>query len=224
MAGLPTSFVLGYLTILSILIWIALRRPRSKQSPPPWFSQPHISRDLYFSLLNLDPTPPPSILISSLLTRASFSLDRKKSLSSSKTSLSKLWSSGLIGHQLWDSLLMAEIELDLEFQSIEEDALSFGFDLDGFRKLVFQIVEHRSIQSIWKDIQDHRPDSRSSFEIKTFEVPLLSLLNSVPSQPIPSQSNLTNKNKWVQEDTSEKELKQTEEEVLKNEKDPLGLD
>jgi translocation protein SEC66 len=86
----------------------------------------HLQRDIYFSLLHLDPsaqkekTPavPESVLKAALLRRAKEDLRRLLALRSQKQALSVLLQRGSVGDDLWQRFLRAEKEMEAEVKDV----------------------------------------------------------------------------------------------------------
>jgi translocation protein SEC66 len=94
----------------------------------PWFPA-HLQRDIYFSLLHLEPsasspkekkTPaiPDSVLKASLLRRASEDIRRIMALRSQKQALAMLLQRGSVGDDLWQRFQRAEKEMEDEVKDV----------------------------------------------------------------------------------------------------------
>ena len=91
----------------------------------PWFPA-HLQRDIYFSLLHLEPsTPekkspaiPESVLKAALLRRATEDIRRVLTLRSQKQALSMLLQRGSVGDDLWQRFLHAEKEMEEEVKDV----------------------------------------------------------------------------------------------------------
>ena len=94
----------------------------------PWFG-PHLQRDVYFSLLELEPPPtsgsgkkappvPDTILKAALLRRAAEDIRRIMDLRSQKPALAMLLQRGSVGDDLWQRILRAEKEVDDEIRDV----------------------------------------------------------------------------------------------------------
>ncbi|KAK5124246.1 hypothetical protein LTR85_001949 [Meristemomyces frigidus] len=146
----PKSFWFGlllptlYLTILigSLYTFSILYRKRQLQkaeSLEPWFP-PHKQRDIYLSLLHLDPSEasdgadgekklskvPDSILKAALLKRAVENIQRIVQLRSSKPALQTLLQRGSVGDELWQRFLRAEKEMEEEVKDVVNEANAFA--------------------------------------------------------------------------------------------------
>jgi translocation protein SEC66 len=90
-----------------------------------WFP-PHTARDLYISLLQLDPPPPESILKSALLQRAMTDVRRILRMRDDKVAAQLLLQKGTVGDELWSLLLKAEKELEAEVLDVVNEANTFS--------------------------------------------------------------------------------------------------
>lgn len=92
----------------------------------PWFPA-HLQRDIYFSLLHLDPssqsekkTPnvPESVQKAALLRRATEDIRRVMTLRNQKQALSVLLQRGSVGDDLWQRFMRAEKEMEEEVRDV----------------------------------------------------------------------------------------------------------
>lgn len=128
---------LAYLTILigSFATFSSLYRARKiakTASLEPWFP-PHLQRNIYLSLLHLDPadpdsTPadadkslskvPESTLKAALLRRAVEDIHRIVQIRNAKPALQGLLQRGSVGDELWQRFLRAEKEIEEEVKDV----------------------------------------------------------------------------------------------------------
>ncbi|MCJ1471226.1 translocation protein S66 [Pseudocyphellaria aurata] len=95
----------------------------------PWFG-PHTARDIYLSLLHIEPGPgqekapavPDSILKAALLQRAKADIHRVLAIRNAKQALSTLLQRGSVGDDLWQRFLRAEKEIEAELRDVVEEA------------------------------------------------------------------------------------------------------
>ena len=125
-----------YLTILigSLYTFSTLYRKRQTNKAAklePWFP-PHKQRDIYLSLLHLDPAEasgsgdgekklsevPKSILKAALLQRALEDIRRIMQLRTAKPALQTLLQRGSVGEELWQRFLRAEKEMEEELKDV----------------------------------------------------------------------------------------------------------
>jgi translocation protein SEC66 len=148
-SGTPKSFWSGlllpvlYLTILigSLATFSSLYRRRQVAKAAQlenWFP-PHRARDIYLSLLHLDPADassesetklkevPDSLLKAALLRRALEDIRRIVQLRSSKAALQNLLQRGSVGDELWQRFLRAEQEMEAEVKDVAQEVCAIFF-------------------------------------------------------------------------------------------------
>jgi hypothetical protein len=95
----------------------------------PYFP-PHTQRNIYLSLLHLSddaganekaPKVPDSILRAALLARAQEDITRIIEIRTRKQALSTLLQRGVVGDEIWQRLLRAEQELELEVKDVVQE-------------------------------------------------------------------------------------------------------
>lgn len=125
-----------YLTIVigSLYAFSSLYRKRQVSKAAnlePWFP-PHRQRDIYLSLLHLDPAEasdggdgekklkqvPDSVLKAALLRRAVEDIKRIVQLRTSKDALQRLLQRGSVGEELWQRFQRAEKEMEDEVKDV----------------------------------------------------------------------------------------------------------
>lgn len=107
----------------------------------PWFPS-HLQRDIYFSLLHLDPPPsskdgntkkgtpvPDSVLKAALLRRATEDINRVLALRSQRQALMTLQQRGSVGDDLWQRFQRAESEMEDEVRDVIAEVFSFLLQL-----------------------------------------------------------------------------------------------
>ncbi|EPS26006.1 hypothetical protein PDE_00942 [Penicillium oxalicum 114-2] len=137
---------LAYLGVLigSLATFSSLYRKRKAQkaaSLESWFPA-HIQRDIYFSLMHLDPPAekkspavPESVLKASLLRRATEDIRRVMTLRSQKQALGVLLQRGSVGDDLWQRFLRAEKEMEDEVRDVVSEANAY---VPGWGQVIFQ--------------------------------------------------------------------------------------
>ncbi|EME43905.1 hypothetical protein DOTSEDRAFT_71644 [Dothistroma septosporum NZE10] len=141
-----------YLTILigSLYTFSTVYRKRQIQKAArleSWFP-PHRQRDIYLSLLHIDPQDasgadgektlsrvPDSILKAALLRRAVEDIQRIVQLRSSKPALQHLLQRGSVGDELWQRFQRAEKEMEEEVKDVVNEANAFT---QGWGQVIFQ--------------------------------------------------------------------------------------
>ncbi|KAG8526777.1 uncharacterized protein KY384_008206 [Bacidia gigantensis] len=138
---------IAYVTILvgSLATFSSLYRRRkatSAASLSPWFP-PHLQRNIYLSLLHLEPSPeqekaptvPDSVLKAALLQRACEDIKRVLQVRNAKGPLSQLLQRGSVGDELWQRFLRAEKEVEAELRDVVEEANALQA---GWGQVIFQ--------------------------------------------------------------------------------------
>ncbi|KAL4977815.1 Pre protein translocase subunit Sec66-domain-containing protein [Aspergillus desertorum] len=134
------SVLIGSLATFSSLY--RKRKARKATSLEPWFP-PHLQRDIYFSLLHLDPPTssekkvavPESVLRAALLRRAQEDIRRVMALRSQKQALSVLLQRGSVGDDLWQRFLRAEREMEDEVRDVVTEANAYA---PNWGQVIFQ--------------------------------------------------------------------------------------
>ncbi|KAL8728608.1 MAG: hypothetical protein Q9166_005261 [cf. Caloplaca sp. 2 TL-2023] len=137
----------AYLGILvgSLATFSSLYRKRKaakSSSLEPWFS-PHLQRDIYLSLLHLEPEPgrdkspavPDGVIKAALLQRAVEDIKRILEVRNAKQALSNLLQRGSVGDDLWQRFLRAEKEIEAELRDVVEEANALH---SGWGQTIFQ--------------------------------------------------------------------------------------
>jgi len=129
---LPTLYLIILIGSLYTFSSLYRKRQLSKAAKlEPWFGA-HRQRDIYLSLLHLDPAQasesgdsekklkqvPDSILKAALLKRAVEDIQRIVQLRSSKPALQTLLQRGSVGDELWQRFLRAEKEMEEEVKDV----------------------------------------------------------------------------------------------------------
>lgn len=141
---LSLAVPLAYLGILlgSLATFSSLYRKRKAHkaaSLEPWFSA-HLQRDIYFSLLHIEPSSnekkiPDSIFKASLLRRAAEDIRRIMALRSQKQALAMLLQRGSVGDDLWQRFQRAEKEMEDEVKDVVSEANAY---VPGWGQTIFQ--------------------------------------------------------------------------------------
>ncbi|EMC95208.1 hypothetical protein BAUCODRAFT_46154, partial [Baudoinia panamericana UAMH 10762] len=145
--------LLVYLAVIVGSLWAFLSLYKQRQITKaaklePWFP-PHRQRDVYLSLLHLDPSEaseggdgekklskvPDSVLKAALLQRALEDIKRIVQLRSSKPALQTLLQRGSVGDELWQRFLRAEKEIEEEVKDVVNEANAFA---PNWGQVIFQ--------------------------------------------------------------------------------------
>ncbi|KAJ5246997.1 Translocation protein (Sec66) [Penicillium chermesinum] len=157
---LSLAVPLAYLGILigSLATFSSLYRKRKAQkafSLEPWFPA-HLQRDIYFSLLHIDPSSqnekkspaiPESIFKAALLRRAAEDIRRVLTLRSQKQALSTLLQRGSVGDDLWQRFLRAEKEMEEEVKDVVSEANAY---VPGWGQTIFQSANEMTNNHIYR--------------------------------------------------------------------------
>ncbi|OJJ46288.1 hypothetical protein ASPZODRAFT_133317 [Penicilliopsis zonata CBS 506.65] len=139
---LSLAVPLAYLGVLigSLATFSSLYRKRKAQkslSLEPWFPA-HLQRDVYFSLLHLDPAAsssstkekkapavPETVLKAALMRRATEDIRRVMALRTQKQALAMLLQRGSVGDDLWQRFQRAEKEMEEEVREVVAEANTY---------------------------------------------------------------------------------------------------
>ncbi|GAA6006400.1 hypothetical protein JCM10207_000628 [Rhodosporidiobolus poonsookiae] len=150
--GLSIFAPISYLAFLVGSLWlfskVYRKRQANKPASEPWFPQ-HKSRDVYVSLLSLDPPPPRPILVAALLRRAMDDVKLIWSIRDAKTSLTTLLQKGQVGDELWEHFLVAEKELEAEILEVVGEANTFE---PGYGQKIFNVASDMVSHERWKEV------------------------------------------------------------------------
>jgi translocation protein SEC66 len=131
---LPTAYLIILIGSLYSFSSVYRQRQLARASKlEPWFPQ-HVTRNIYLSLLHLDPEAasasnggekekklskvPDSVLKAALLKRAVEDIQRIVQLRQAKPALQTLLQRGSVGDELWQRFQRAEQEMELEVKDV----------------------------------------------------------------------------------------------------------
>ncbi|KAL8784473.1 MAG: hypothetical protein Q9213_003944 [Squamulea squamosa] len=150
----------SYLGILvgSLATFSSLYRKRkaAKSSTlEPWFG-PHLQRDIYLSLLHIEPEPgkekspavPDGVLKAALLQRAVEDIRRILEVRNAKQALSNLLQRGSVGDDIWQRFLRAEKEIEAELRDVVEEANALQ---SGWGQTIFQSANEMHHNAILRE-------------------------------------------------------------------------
>ncbi|EGP87514.1 uncharacterized protein MYCGRDRAFT_27456, partial [Zymoseptoria tritici IPO323] len=164
-----------YLTIVfgSLATFSSTYRKRqlAKQaSLEPWFPA-HTQRDIYLSLLHLDPSEaaeegekklnkvPDSVLKAALMRRAVEDIERIVKLRASKPALQNLLQRGSVSDELMQRFVRAEKEMEAEVKDVVEEANAFT---SGWGQVIFQSANEINQNRIIKERTSELSATRDS--------------------------------------------------------------
>ncbi|KAJ6109719.1 Translocation protein (Sec66) [Penicillium sp. IBT 16267x] len=170
---LSLAVPLAYLSILigSLATFSSLYRKRKSQKAAtlePWFPA-HLQRDIYLSLLHLEPSAqkekapaiPESVVKAALLRRATEDLRRVLALRSQKQALTVLQQRGSVGDDLWQRFLRAEKEMEEEVKDVCAEANAY---VPNWGQTIFQSANEMMNNDIFRqrvrDQQDKLADEK----------------------------------------------------------------
>ena len=133
------------------MLSISLVYPISVTVYEPYFPS-HPERNAYVTLLQQ--TSPPasdSLLKAALLRRAMADVLRVLRIREDKPALQNLLQKGSVGDELWNSLLAAEKELEVEIMEVVQEANSF---VEGWGQVIFQTANEMIVWEKTKTVFD----------------------------------------------------------------------
>ncbi|KAI7132280.1 hypothetical protein D0864_08324 [Hortaea werneckii] len=178
---LPTLYLI--ILIGSLYTFSSLYRKRQLAKAAklePWFPQ-HKQRDVYLSLLHMDPAEsgasaesekqlkrvPDSILKAALMRRAVEDIQRIVQLRSSKPALQTLLQRGSVGDELWQRFQRAEQEMEAEVKDVVNEANAFA---QGWGQIIFQSAnemnQNRILRERLDEIRAQLPSERTWWDQK----------------------------------------------------------
>lgn len=146
---LPTAYLIILIGSLYSFSSVYRQRQISRASKlEPWFPQ-HVTRNIYLSLLHLDPETasadgddekklskvPDSVLKAALLKRAVEDIQRIVQLRQAKPALQTLLQRGSVGDELWQRFQRAEQEMEIEVKDVVNEANAFA---PNWGQVIFQ--------------------------------------------------------------------------------------
>ncbi|KAM0712187.1 hypothetical protein Q7P37_011281 [Cladosporium fusiforme] len=144
---LPTAYLVILIGSLYSFSTVYRQRQIARASKlEPWFPQ-HVTRNIYLSLLHLDPEAasdgsekklskvPDSVLKAALLKRAVEDIQRIVQLRQAKPALQTLLQRGSVGEELWQRFQVAEQEMEAEVKDVVSEANAFA---PNWGQVIFQ--------------------------------------------------------------------------------------
>ncbi|GAA94276.1 uncharacterized protein L969DRAFT_97401 [Mixia osmundae IAM 14324] len=153
----PLAYVIVLFGGLSLFSKIYRRRAAASATYEPWYP-PHHDRDIYVSLLSLEPPPQLPILVAALLRRAVFDVKLMWQNRETKQALNQLLLKGQIGDELWNRFLVAEKELELELVEVVEEANTLK---EGWGQVIFGLANEMAMHEKQKEIYEQIPSLRA---------------------------------------------------------------
>ncbi|KAI9891032.1 MAG: translocation protein S66 [Vezdaea aestivalis] len=175
--GLLVPFAYLGLLVGSLITFSSLNRKRKiakEASLEPWFP-PHLQRNLYLSLMHLEPEStekrtvpvPDSVLKAALLRRATEDIHRILAIRNAKTALNSLLQRGSVGDELWQRFLRAEKEMEDELRDVVSEANAFSPD---WGNTIFQTANEMAANAMLRtkveEIQAQAKSEREWWDVK----------------------------------------------------------
>ncbi|CAM1507193.1 Fc.00g068340.m01.CDS01 [Cosmosporella sp. VM-42] len=157
--AVPFAYVLVLGSALMTFSSVYRKRKASQSfNLEPWFG-PHLQRNVYLSLLHLQPeegaekTPrvPDSVLRAALLRRAIEDIRRLMKIKNSKQACSALLQRGSVGDDLWQRFERAEKEMDAELRDVVAEANGLA---PGWGQSIFQAAQEININAAIRENLD----------------------------------------------------------------------
>jgi len=159
--GLSVPF--AYIIVLtgSLMTFSSIYRQRKAAKAAtlaPWFP-PHLQRNIYLSLLHLEPeagsekTPkvPESVIRAALLRRAVEDIHRIIQVRSAKQACSTLLARGSVGDDLWQRFLRAEKEMEEELRDVVMEANALA---PNWGQSIFQSANEIAANTLFRNRLD----------------------------------------------------------------------
>lgn len=177
---LTLSIPFAYLGILvgSLTVFSSLYRKNKAAKAAnlaPWFP-PHLQRNIYLSLLHLEPEAgqpkiPDSILKAALLRRATEDIHRIVQIRNAKQALQVLLQRGSVGDDLWQQFQRAEKEIEEELRDVVGEANAFA---PNWGTTIFQsaseMAQNSHIRETLAEIQATAKSEREWWEARKAEI------------------------------------------------------
>ncbi|KAI1003574.1 hypothetical protein K3495_g4633 [Podosphaera aphanis] len=156
--GLSVPFAYIAVLVGSLITFSSVYRKRKAAASAnlaPWFPR-HTSRDIYLSLLHLDPEDgskkavavPDSLKRAALLRRALEDIYRLIKIRSAKQACSSLLQRGSVGEDLWLRFMRAESEMDDELRDVVQEANALQ---PNWGQTIFQTANEMAANIVTRD-------------------------------------------------------------------------
>ncbi|KAN0064765.1 Translocation protein S66 [Thecaphora frezii] len=162
---------IGYIAtlVVSMLVFSRIYRRRSAlnlaKGYTPWFTEGNEARDIYQTLVAVDPPAPEEVLKAALLNRAMVDVRRIIRMRDDKQALGVLLQKGSIGDETMQRFALAEKELEAEILDVVSEANTFR---EGWGQIIFptasEMVAHLKHKEMYYEIQKQRQDEVRKLE------------------------------------------------------------
>ncbi|KAK2466978.1 hypothetical protein APHAL10511_001236 [Amanita phalloides] len=166
------------------------RKHTSSRVYDPYFPS-HPERNAYITLLQkTDPPASDALLKAALLRRAMADVQRVLRIREDKPALQNLLQKGSVGDDLWNSLLNAEKELEVEITEVVAEANAF---VDGWGQVIFpsanEMLANEKMRTVFERAQDIRTELEFKYGTKAKATTGLKQTAPIPSKlsenPVP---------------------------------------
>ncbi|TEB31292.1 hypothetical protein FA13DRAFT_1732744 [Coprinellus micaceus] len=123
---------------------------------------------------------------STLVRRAMADVQRVLRIREDKPALQALLQKGSIGDELWNSLLAAEKELEVEIMEVINEANSF---VEGWGQVIFPTANEMIANEKMRAVFEHTAETKAELEIKYEYKAKTAALPAPPSSPLPVKAN-----------------------------------
>ncbi|TFK29869.1 translocation protein sec66 [Coprinopsis marcescibilis] len=163
------------------------RKHTSERVFEPYFPS-HPERNAYITLLQQDPPVSDSLLKSALVRRAMADVQRVLRIREDKPALQALLQKGSIGDDLWNSLLAAEKELEIEIMEVIAEANSF---VEGWGQVIFptanEMLVNEKMRSVFEKTEQTKAELELKYEVKA-TIPPIGMYPQTPAKPGPGHN------------------------------------
>ena len=132
--------------------------PSTGKHVDPYYES-HPERDAYVTLLQQDPPVPEVTLKAALVRRAIADVHRAVRFREDRPALQNLLQKGLVGDDLWNSLLAGERELEGEVREVCAEANTF---VEGWGSLIFptanEIIANEKMRAVFESTSKLRAE------------------------------------------------------------------
>ncbi|PNS20263.1 Translocation protein sec66 [Sphaceloma murrayae] len=179
---IPVAYLTVLLGSLGTFSYLYRKRKAAKSaSLAPWFPS-HLQRNIYLSLLHIDPADPSSapagsektlskvpesIIKAALMRRAVEDIHRIIQVRNAKPALQSLLQRGSVGEELWQRFLRAEQEIEEEVKDVVEEANALA---PNWGQVIFQsaneIANNQLAKARMEELQAKVEDEREWWDAR----------------------------------------------------------
>jgi translocation protein SEC66 len=167
---IPISYLSILVASMGTFSYLYRRRQHtSKMRLAPYFP-PHTARNVYLSLLHLPENEkstkvPESVLRAALLSRAMTDIHRIMEIRTRKPALSTLLQRGVVGDEIYQRLIRAEQELEVELKDVvaEANALAPGWGQSIFQS-AGEMVQNQLLREKLEKVKESIPAEKQVWE------------------------------------------------------------